>query len=141
MMQLNHIYDYMMTPVDLNCTGLHIEENWMKLNGYQVGKQQVDSLCQDEYGATSHVCVGGDIAWCSLLSGEWMDNYIPLEDVVCDRTEDGSTPIHYAALHGHLQVVKLFISELNCNTNTPGSHGRIPLHYTAAQGGLLDIIK
>ena len=63
-----------------------------------------------------------------------------LKDVIYDRTKNGNTPAHLAALYGHLQVVKLFISEFNFDPNTPGPLGR-PLLHAAAQEGHMNVVK
>ena len=52
----------------------------------------------------------------------------------------GSLPLHDACLNGHLDAVKYFITEQNCDPNSRGQHGFTPLHY-ASQGGHLNIIQ
>ena len=49
-------------------------------------------------------------------------------------------PIHWAALHGHLEVLNFFITDLKCSPNIPGQHGGTLLH-SAASGGHLHIVK
>ena len=39
-----------------------------------------------------------------------------------------------------MEVMKFLISELNCNANSPGYCGRLPLHF-AAHGGCLPLVK
>ena len=65
----------------------------------------------------------------------------------CDpscRTSTNLTPFHAAALNGHLKIIKFFISELNCDPNTPGGNdqfaGTTALHL-ASQNGHLLLIK
>ena len=55
----------------------------------------------------------------------------------CD--EYGNTPLHYAALHGHLNVIKILI-ELGCYTNKTGQMGWTALHF-ACKGGHSNVIK
>ena len=63
----------------------------------------------------------------------------PLERYSIGQNKENA-PIHYAAYHGHLKVVRFFISELNCNPNLPGLWGRTPLHC-AAQEGHLEVVQ
>ena len=56
------------------------------------------------------------------------------------ESEDGFMPVHYAAFHGHLPVVKYFMSKLKCDPNIPGLWGRTPLHC-ASQEGHLNIVR
>ena len=81
----------------------------------------------------------------NLTSGRWP------QDIVTSRGILGAAPIHLAALNGHLEIVRFFTIELNCNSNniifpveyqgrTTGVGGRIALHQ-AAQGGHLHVVK
>ena len=101
----------------------------------------MDPLCQDEDGYTPlhRACVGGDIDVVRYPVNE-TNKYIPLKDVVYDKTKHGRTLTHIAAFNGHLPVVKLFISELNCDPKTSGQLDRTPLHHAAHQGNL-DVVK
>ena len=51
--------------------------------------------------------------------------------------------LHYAALHGYLSLVRIFINHyyMKCGgPNCKGQNGRTPLHH-ASEGGHLDIVK
>ena len=50
------------------------------------------------------------------------------------ETTDNVAPLHVTTALGHLDVVKFFISELNCDPNTPGCRNLTPLHYAAENG-------
>jgi len=51
-----------------------------------------------------------------------------------------STPLHTAVGHGHLNIVKFFISNHRYDLNIPGECGRALFHY-AAECGHLHIAK
>jgi hypothetical protein len=60
-----------------------------------------------------------------------MKKHTSLDSIVYDRTKAGYTVVDFAALNGHLPVVKLFIVDLHFDPNTPGFVGRPPLHAAA----------
>ena len=49
------------------------------------------------------------------------------------RGDDGYTPLHFAALYGHQQIVKLLISK-GAKVNAKSSKGLTPLHGAAGAG-------
>ncbi len=53
---------------------------------------------------------------------------------------DNRTPLHEAALYGHLEVVRFFTKDMNCDPNVMEKIGRAPIHY-ASQRGFIDIVK
>ena len=50
------------------------------------------------------------------------------------------TPLHYAAFHGNLEVVRALVEEHGCNPRSVDSNKCTPLHY-ACYGGNQDIVK
>ena len=42
-------------------------------------------------------------------------------------------PIHSAVVHAHLDIIKFFISDQNCDPNIPGQYGGTLLHYAAVR--------
>ena len=56
------------------------------------------------------------------------------------RTSDGTTPIHWAARYGHLEILKFLITDLKCSANIPDQPGCTPLHF-AAEKGHLHVVK
>ena len=124
-------------------TPLHYaaEHKHLELVKYLVAGQQMDPMIQDKQGVTvlHSACVGGDIQIIHYLIKE-LTKYSPLHDVVNDRVKVGNAPIHFAALYGHLNLVKLFIAEFKCDPNILGWWDRTPLH-ASAQEGHLDVVK
>ena len=45
----------------------------------------------------------------------------------------GDTPLHYAALGGHLRVVKYLIDEQSCNPSHLDNQIKTPLHWAAVK--------
>jgi len=60
-------------------------------------------------------------------------------DVVNMVNIHGRTPIHYAALNGDLEVVKLLL-KYNANVNPDDNGGYSPLYYAATYGHL-EVVK
>ena len=53
------------------------------------------------------------------------------------KDEWGHIPLHYAAINGHLEVVKYFIVELHCDPmDNKNRYGYTPLHYACRHGHL-----
>lgn len=50
----------------------------------------------------------------------------------------GNTPLHFAAMEGHLRLVEVFLS-INAQVNAVTTFGNIPLHY-AAGGGHKEVV-
>ena len=55
------------------------------------------------------------------------------------KDEEGDTPLHYAALEGHLDIVKLLL-EHGADPNVKDGFGETPLHFAALEGHL-DVAK
>ena len=49
-------------------------------------------------------------------------------------------PLHYAAFHGNLEVVRTLVEEHGCNPRSAGMNKCTPLHY-ACYGGHQDVVK
>ena len=56
---------------------------------------------------------------------------------VCD--ECNNTPLHYAALHGHLDIIRMLIN-FGCDASIKGQRGWTPLHF-ACKGGHSNVVK
>ena len=55
--------------------------------------------------------------------------------------EDGTTPLHDAAIEGHLDIVKLILEQIDNNKNPADiESGDTPLHF-AARGGHTEICR
>ena len=48
---------------------------------------------------------------------------------------DGYTPIHYAAMGGHLEIVRLLMTSTT-NANAPDNDRSTPIHWAAWKGHL-----
>ena len=42
--------------------------------------------------------------------------------------------MHYAVIHGHLEIVKLLLDQIDNDKNPADRHGKTPLHYAAING-------
>ena len=54
--------------------------------------------------------------------------------------EDGTTPLHDAAIEGHLDIVRLFLANVDEKNPEDTESRETPLHF-AARGGHLDICR
>ena len=52
------------------------------------------------------------------------------------KDNEGHIPLHYAALNGHLEVMKYFIVELHCDPMDKTINDDTPLHYACYHGNL-----
>ena len=85
-------------------------------------------------------CGRGGLSIVKFLTGE-IEKYKPMKDLMPSlTTKEKNTPLHFAALNGHIDIVRFFITDLKCCPNIPGFCGRHPLH-DAAEKGHLHIIK
>ena len=51
-----------------------------------------------------------------------------------------NTPLHWASLYGHLDIVRYLVEEQQCDVKCRNKHENTPLH-DAAMGGRLDIVQ
>jgi ankyrin repeat protein len=54
--------------------------------------------------------------------------------------EVGNTPLHIAAWHGKLDVVKYLVDNCNGNVEAGDKYGRTPLHF-ACWNGTINVVK
>ena len=54
--------------------------------------------------------------------------------------EDGTTPLHDAAIEGHTDIVRLILANVNDKNPADSESGETPLHF-AARGGHLEICR
>jgi ankyrin repeat protein len=59
-----------------------------------------------------------------------------LVDDVMAGNKIGYTPLHRAAINGHLDVVKYLVEEKGADVKAAYNDGRTPLHRTAGSGNL-----
>ncbi len=56
-----------------------------------------------------------------------------VDALACACLQGGRTPLHLAALQGHMQLVKL-LEAARADVNAKDEHGMTPLHKAAVQG-------
>ncbi len=128
------IEDQGCNPASLGCNGttpLHRAATFKHLAivQYLITQHQVDSLFQNEtgYSPLHKACQGGDLPIVKYIFNTIL-TYMSIEDVFNDFTQHSTTPIHMAALWGHLHIVNYFILDLKCDPNLPDSvKGRGPI--------------
>ena len=111
---------------------------------YLVSDQQIDPVCEDEYGNTPLLgaSAGGYQAVVEFLVSE-LTKYATFRELMSDlKNVWNVTPLHSAISMGHLEgIVQFFISDLKCDPSVPGGqYDRTPLH-AAAECGHLKIVK
>ena len=131
-------------------TPLHIaaQFNHLELVDYLVTEQKVDPMRRANDGDLPlHKACGGDNINVTTYLVNVMSKYFPIETISTFRGRHDQTPLHIAALHGRLEIVKYLINELNCDPNIMISNvnndkfcGRTPLH-NASQNGQLHVVK
>ena len=58
----------------------------------------------------------------------------------CRDSEYDATPLHWASIYGHLDIVRYLVEEQQCDVECRDKYGGTPLHC-AALGGRLDIVQ
>ena len=109
---------------------------------YLVIEQQIDPLCEDDYGNTPlhRACASCHWTVVEFLTLE-LARYSPINKLMRDlKSEWNRNAIHSAVVHGHLDIIHFFISNQNCDLNISCQYSGTPLHY-AAECGHLHIVK
>ena len=123
-------------------TPLHVAAQLKHLDivQYLIEKQQVEpfSRTSDGFTALHCACAGGSIDIIHYLAKE-MSKYLPLKEVAEDQVRGGFSPLHLAAMRGHLEAVKFMINELNSDPNATNDGGNA-LHC-AVIGGHLEVVR
>ena len=81
---------------------------------------------------TKIACEGGDFNKVFKLIKAGQDPNYTLQRIL--------KPLHYAAFHGNLEVVRTLVEEHGCNPRSAGMNKCTPLHY-ACYGGHRDVVK
>ena len=69
----------------------------------------------------------------------FLKNYSEKQTGLKAKKNEGNSPLHWAAINGHLSVVKHLVKAGN-NIEQINSNGDTPLHL-AAQNGRLEVVK
>lgn len=88
----------------------------------------MDPMFEDHYGSTAlhAACVGGCMEVTEFLAVE-LAKYNPIKKVMSDlKNKWSNSPLHTAALNGHLNLVQFFISNQNCDPNILGEYVEPP---------------
>ena len=148
-----HIVQYLVTtgkvdPLAKNKNGdtpLHnaCNHKYVHIVEYLLSTGKVDPLARNKNGKTP-MYEQDYLSRLSMLhlaaSHGWMDIIIDLiTKYKCDtncKESRGRTPLHYAVISNHLEVVKYFINEQHCDPMTRNNDGDTPLHYACRYGHL-----
>ena len=77
-------------------------------------------------------CDDGDLGKVKYL--EHVDPHL------CRDAKYDDTPLHWASLKGHLDIVRYFVEKRQCDVECRNKYGNTPLHHTAL-GGRLDAVQ
>ena len=114
-------------------TALHsaVAGNHLHIVKYLAGVHQ--SLVAAKYDPVVHLA--------AQMSSMEMVEYVT-QTLGCDFNckYNSITPLHVACFNGRLDLVKFFLTVLNCDPTIKGEHGYQPIHY-AACGGHVEVIK
>jgi ankyrin repeat protein len=81
----------------------------------------------------------------NLLKEAVRENYIEVIELILkkidvnSKDDDGRTPLHWAALYGHTDIVRIFLDN-RADPTVTDSDGENPLHLAAIYGHT-DIVK
>ena len=112
----------------------------MDIVTYLITEADYDPHCTRFLGLSclGAACWGGHLDVVKYLVE--MHHFNSVKDRSLQRAAANDTPLHYAALNGHLEVVRFFIEDMKCDPNCNGQYERTPL-YLASGGGHLDVVK
>ena len=135
-------------------TPLHIACNYSHTHmvQYLLSTGKLDPLAKNKYGMRANVKpkdIYGSLE--QFGQGEWRHSLLHLaahhgwmNDVIelitqykCDtncKDSHGRTPLHYAVINNHLEVVRYFINEQHCDPMTTDNDGNTPLHLACKHG-------
>ena len=137
------------TPLHIACiysSSTHIVQ-------YLLSTGKLDPLAKNKYGKRANVKPNDIYGSLQFSQGEWRHSLLHLaahhgwmNDVIelitkykCDtncKDSHGCTPLHYAVINSHLEVVRYFINEQHCDPMTTDNDGKTPLHYAVINNHL-----
>ena len=117
------------TPLHIACRHSHID-----IVHYLLSTGKVNPLARNKLGKSPMLII--DYTRLPLLhlaaQKGWMDIAIDLiTKYKCDinsQDSNGRTPLYYAVINNHLEVVRYFINEQHCDPMTKDNDGDTPLH-------------
>ena len=140
------IEEQKVSPLTLSSNGsspLHIAalNGSLPLVKYFVKQIENDPLLQNsqQKNPLHFACQNGNTEVFSYLLME-AEQHDSLNVILNDRTNLGSTMLHFAASSGNCRLMELLIDKYGLDPNTPGQLGATPL-LVAAQEGHLNIIQ
>lgn len=73
------------------------------------------------------------LVWCLGIKIEWANEFLRLGADANMRDDHGTAPLHVAATHGRLEIVKYLIREKGADPHIVDNNGFTPLHFAAAR--------
>ena len=123
------------TPLHYACSHSHID-----ITRYLLSTGKINPLARNKYGETPKLIINNRrLPMLHLAAHQgWMDIAIDLiTKHKCDinsKDSIGCTPLYYAVINNHLEVVRYFIDEQQCDPMTRDNDGNTPLHIACRYG-------
>ena len=128
------------TPLYYACQGGHFD-----VVSYLVTDHKCNPLYGNKKLETPLHCASGDgffeIVKCLVSHLTIQFGSANTCEIIMESVDlDGDTSLHYAALNGHVQIVRYYLEDLQMDPNIEGEWKQSPLHI-ASQQGYLEVVK